>query len=60
MQSIGAYNGEGVGQSSSSVVMAIVVVNIVDIWLSDQISGPLNGWRSAVISVDMLRAIMEG
>jgi len=31
MRFIGVYNCEGVGQSSSLVVMDIIVVNVVDI-----------------------------
>ena len=31
MQPIDVYNCEGVGQSSSSVVMGITIVNVVDV-----------------------------
>ena len=51
---------EGVGQSSSSVVMGITAINVVDILLTNQISGPPSGWRSVAISAPTLRAIMEG
>jgi hypothetical protein len=60
MRFIGVYSCEGVGQSSSSVVMGISVITVVDIGLPNQISGPPSGWRSVAISVSMLRAIMEG
>jgi hypothetical protein len=54
------YNCEGVGHSSSSVMMCVVVVNVVDIRLPDEFSGPPYGWRSGASSVAMLRAAMEG
>ena len=56
----GMYGCNGFGQSSSSVEMSIVVVNVVDTALPEQISGPPKGWMSTVMSVPMLRAIMEG
>ena len=57
---IGVYGCEDVEQSSSSVVIGIAAVNVVDMGLPDHISGPLNGCRSAAISVAILRAIVEG
>ena len=57
MQFIGCV---GVGQSSSSLVRSIIVVFVVDIGLPGQTSGPPSEWRSATMSVAMLRAIMEG
>jgi hypothetical protein len=59
MRFIGVYGRVGVGQSSSSEVMGITVVIVVDISLPNQISGPPSGWRSAAMSVAMLRVIME-
>ena len=40
--------------------MGIIVISVVDIRLSDQISGPPSGWRSAAIGVAMMWEIMEG
>ncbi len=57
---IGVYCCEDVGQSSSSVVMGITVVSVVDMGLPNRISGPSRGWRSDAMSVAMLRAILEG
>ena len=57
---IGVYKCEGVGQSSSPVVMGIVVVNAIDIELPDQMSGYSKGWRSAAMSVAILQSVMEG
>ena len=48
------------GQPSSSVVIGMTIVSAIEIGLSDQISGPPRGCRSAAISVAMLRAMMEG
>ncbi len=50
----------GVGHPSTSVVMGMADVIMVDFWLPDQISGPPRGCRSAAMSVAMLRAMMEG
>jgi hypothetical protein len=60
IQDTGVYNCVGAGQSSSSVVMGIAVINVVDIGFPDQISGPPKRWRYVDMSVAMLRAIMEG
>ncbi len=49
-----------VGQPSSSVVIGIEEVSEEDISFPDHISGPPSGWRSAVSSVAMLRAMNEG
>ena len=48
------------GQPSSSVVMGMALVNVVDIGFLGHISGSPRGGRSATISEAMLRAIMEG
>ena len=60
MRFIGVYGCVSVGQSSSSEVMGIIVVTKVDILLPGQVSEPPSGWKSAAISVNMLRVIMEG
>ena len=49
-----------VGQPSSSVVMGMAFVSVVEIGFPDQISGPPRGCKSAAISVAMLRARIEG
>ena len=49
-----------VGHPSSSVVMGMEEISEEEISFPDHISGPPRGWRSAVRSVAMLRAITEG
>ena len=56
----GVYGCMGVGHPSSSVVIGIKEDSVEYISLSDHISGPPSGWRSAVRRVAMLRAIIDG
>ena len=44
---------EGVGHPSSSVVMGIAVIRVVDMGLPDRISGPQKGWRFVVMTMPM-------
>ena len=60
MRLIEVYGYKGVGQPTSFVVMGIVVVSVVDMGLPDSIPGPPTEWRSAAMSMAMLRAIMDG
>ena len=54
------YGRVGAGQPSSYVVMDMDVISVIDIGLSNQISGPPRGWRFAELSVAILWAIMKG
>jgi hypothetical protein len=54
------YGWMVVGQPSSSVVIGMSLSSAIDIGFPDQISGPPKGYKSAAISVAMLRAMMEG
>jgi hypothetical protein len=40
--------------------MDMDVISVIDIGLSNQISGPPRGWRFAELSVAILWAIMKG
>jgi len=53
------YGCVTVGQTSLSVIMGIEEVSEEEISFPDHISGPPSGWRSAVRSVAMLRAMTE-
>jgi hypothetical protein len=48
------------GHPSSSVWTGIREERLVEIWFPDQISGPPEGWRSAIRRVAMFLAIIEG